>query len=221
MSTTCTTDTPRPFLQRLFFALIVRPLVLLVLGLHVEGRERLPRRGPAVIVANHNSHLDTLILMSLYPLKSLCRVRPVAAADYFLSRRWLASFALRVMGIIPIPRRPVRGEDPLAGPAAALERGDILILYPEGTRGEPERLSRFKGGVARLAERFPHVPFHPVFIHGAGKALPKGEALLVPFFCDVLVGEPMFWNGSRRAFLEALEAQMHALAASGGFPPWA
>ncbi len=211
----------RRLLQTLFFALLVRPLVLVALGLHVRGRERLPRRGPAVIVANHNSHLDTLILMSLYPLRELARVRPVAAADYFLRRRWLAWAALTLIGIVPVRRGAARGEDPLAGAAAALERGDILILYPEGTRGEPERLARFKGGVARLAERFPQVPFHPVYIHGAGKALPKGEALLVPFFCDVLVDEvPLRWSGSRRGFLEALEARMRVLADSGGFPPW-
>ncbi len=222
MSSTCTTeaDGPAPLAQALFFALVVRPLVLVVLGLNVRRRERLPRRGPAVLVANHNSHLDTLILMSLYPLRALRRVRPVAAADYFLRTRWLAWFARRVMGIVPVARGAARGADPLAGAEAALARGEILILYPEGTRGEPERLARFKGGVARLAERHPQVPFHPVYIHGAGKALPKGEALLVPFFCDVLVGEPLRWNGSRRAFREALEARMRALAAEGGFPPW-
>lgn len=61
------------FLQRapkvLFFLLIVKPMVLLLLGVNIRGKQYLPRRGAAVIAANHNSHLDTLVLMSLRPLQ--------------------------------------------------------------------------------------------------------------------------------------------------------
>jgi 1-acyl-sn-glycerol-3-phosphate acyltransferase len=210
-------------LRWLFFAVVVRALVLVVLGLNVRHRERLPRGGPAIIVANHNSHLDTLVLMSLFPLRLLPRLRPVAAMDYFLRKRWLAWFAREIIGILPISReRPKRGEDPLGPLVSALERGEILILYPEGTRGEPERMSTFRKGIARLAERMPAVPVVPVYLHGLGKALPKGEFLLVPFFCDVFVGEPLHWadHPARRDWMAALTERMNALAAEGRFPPW-
>ena len=208
-------------LRFLFFALIVRPLVLIVIGLNVRHRERLPKSGPALIVANHNSHLDTLVLISLFPLHALPHIRPVAAVDYFLGNRVLAWFALHIIGIVPLQRAiKASAGDPLAAACATLEQNCILILFPEGSRGEPERLSRFKSGVAHLAKRYPQVPVLPIFLHGLGKALPKGEALLVPFFCDVFVGEGLYWHGDKQAWMSTLDARMQALATEGKFAPW-
>ena len=208
-------------LRWLFFALLVRGVVLVLLGLNVRHRERLPAGGPAILAANHNSHLDTLVLISLMPLSLLPRVRPVAAADYFLRNRLMAWFSTRVIGVIPIKRqRDQPDEDLLAPVCDALRRGDIVCFFPEGSRGEPERFKPLKSGIARLAERFPHVPVYPIYLHGLGKALPKGEALLVPFFLDVFVGEPMRWGGDRERFLAGYRAAMDALAAEGHFPPW-
>jgi 1-acyl-sn-glycerol-3-phosphate acyltransferase len=210
------------WLRLLFFALFVRPVLALILGINVRHRERLPTGGPAIIVANHNSHLDAPVLMSLLPLRLLPHLRPVAAADYFLRNRWLAWFATRIIGIIPILRGADRSsrEEILAEPLAALRDGAILILFPEGTRGEPEKFGRFKRGIALLAEAQPQVPIHPVYLHGLGKALPRGEALLVPFFCDAFVGEPLYWNGNRAAFMAGLNERMRQLAEEERLAAW-
>jgi 1-acyl-sn-glycerol-3-phosphate acyltransferase len=208
-------------LRFLFFVVVVRMVVLIVLGLNVRHRERLPGKGPAIVVANHNSHLDTMVLMTLFPLRLLGRLRPVAAMDYFLRNKVLAWFALSIVGILPIARSgAARNLDPLAGCHEALRQGDMLILFPEGTRGQPEQLKQFKTGVAHLAQVHPTVPVVPVYLHGLGKALPKGEALLVPFFCDVFVGEPISWSGDRRRYMKELGDAMQELAAEGKFPPW-
>ncbi|PQA89622.1 lysophospholipid acyltransferase family protein [Hyphococcus luteus] len=206
-------------LQFLFFLFIVRPVLLVILGMNVRGREHLPEKGPAVLVANHNSHLDTLTLMALFPLKDLHRLRPAAAADYFLANRWLKWFALNIINIIPLARGGVR-KNPLADLEAALDRNEILILFPEGSRGEPEQRAEFKRGVAYLAKARPDVPIYPVFMHGLGKALPRGSFILVPFNCDVFAGAAIKWTGDPQSFMGELELQMTELAEQGRFQPW-
>ena len=208
-------------LRALFFLLLVRPLVLLALGVNARHRMRLPAEGSASIAANHNSHLDPLVLMTVVPQAMLPRLRPVAAADYFLRNRLFAWFAREIIGILPLSRCVKPGDpDPLAACDAALAEGDILIMFPEGTRGEPERVGAFKSGIAHLARRHPEVPVVPVFLHGLGKALPRGAFLLVPFFVDVFIGEPLRWSGDKQVFMAGLDRRIQALAAEGSFPPW-
>jgi 1-acyl-sn-glycerol-3-phosphate acyltransferase len=199
-------------LRLLFQLLIIKPLVLIVLGINARNRHLLPTKGPAIIAANHNSHLDTLALMSLFPLRLASRIRPVAAADYFLRNRFLKWFALTVIGIIPIERNATNKNGQLLTPLVeAVQRGDIVILFPEGSRGEPEILGKFKNGIAHLASQCPETPVIPIFFHGLGKSLPKGEILLVPFIVDAFIGEVLYWEGSRQAFMEKLAARMISL----------
>ncbi len=214
-------------LRYLFFFLIVRPLMLVVLGLNVRRREWLPAQGPAIVVSNHNSHLDVFAMMALFGMRRLHLLRPVAAADYFMTRPLRCWFATRIVGIIPIHRDNTRRTDergkpihPLAPISEALAAGRIVMLFPEGTRGEPEKIEEFKSGVAHLAKRHPEIPIVPVFMHGLGKALPRGEALLVPFFCDVFVGSPLDGSNGKAEFMHALNQRIAALAAEAKLPEW-
>ena len=208
------------FLRFIFFAIFVKFIVLIILGLNIRHKKRLSLKAPAIIVSNHNSHLDTLVLINLFPLKLLPKIRAVAAADYFLKNKWIAWFAQEIIGIVPISRKGQRSSDPLIPCYQALDEGKILIIFPEGTRGEPEQLSQFKKGVAHLAEKYPDVPVVPIFMHGLGKSLPKGEFLLVPFFCDVFVGEALYGHQDKNKFMEALNHVFETLTAEGHFAPW-
>lgn len=199
-------------LKILFFGLLIKPVVLLVLGLNVRNRAALPKHGPAVIAANHNSHLDTMVLMSLYPLSVIHRLRPVAAADYFLRTPWLAWFSLQVIGIIPLRRgATLEREQMFAACHTALDRGDILILFPEGTRGTPEAMAPIKKGIYHLLKDRPGIPVSPVVLHGLGRALPKGEALLVPYNCDVIVGDALRLQGDSQEFIAKLASEYSRL----------
>lgn len=201
-------------LKILFVLLVARPVVMLVLGLNIRNRNGLPLKGPAVIAANHNSHLDTMVLLSLYPLSVVHRVRPVAAADYFLSSPLFAWFALNVIDIIPISRSGhVSREQLFDECTAALEQGDILILFPEGTRGEPEQRSHLKKGIYYMTRDIQDIRIIPVFTHGLGRALPRGEALLVPFNCDVVVGDALGEVSSATELLQELAVSFEEMQA--------
>ena len=207
-------------LRYLFFLVIVRPIVYIFLGLNVRHLEQLVQKGPAVIVANHNSHLDTLVLMSLFPLKMLPYLRPVAAKDYFTKNRVLEWFTLNIIGAILLDRHPSGHSNPLEEASSALKEGAILIFYPEGSRGEAEHLSLFKSGISHLMKSHSNIPVCPIFLHGLGKALPKNDWLPVPFFIDVFVGEAIYYESSRKAFMDKLNESIHLLAAEGSFPAW-
>ena len=208
-------------LRYLFFAVVVRAVILVALGLTVRHRERLPKDGPAILAGNHNSNLDALAIMSLLPLRLLPKLRPVAAMDYFYTSGLRAWFVDNIIGIIPVKRGSGKeGGNPLALAEAALDRGEILIIFPEGSRGEPEALQAFKKGIGHLARARPKVPVVPVFMHGLGKALPKGSPLFVPFNVVVSVGEPLHGKESYAAFVSELEAAMAALAAQEKLPLW-
>lgn len=88
-------------LRMLFVMLIAYPVILLWMGIYVRHRDRLPLKGPAIVAANHNSHLDILALLSLFSLSAVRHIQPAAAADYFFKNRWLKWFSLNVIGIIP------------------------------------------------------------------------------------------------------------------------
>jgi 1-acyl-sn-glycerol-3-phosphate acyltransferase len=175
-----------------FHWLVTKPVLLLIIGLTVHNRQLVPRHGPAIIVANHNSHADIVVLTSLFPSRMLRRVRPVAAADYFMRNRFLAWLARDCVGVLPIDRQALKqGRDPLTECVAALDRGEILILFPEGTRGEPEKPRPFKKGIYHLAQRRPDVPIIPIHLRGLGVVLPKGAFVPIPLFCDAVVGPPL------------------------------
>ncbi|MBK9605845.1 MAG: 1-acyl-sn-glycerol-3-phosphate acyltransferase [Betaproteobacteria bacterium] len=201
----------KKLLRILFVVLVAKPIIVFWLGLTIRHRERLPTRGPAIIAANHNSHLDTVALLSLFPLEDVPNVRPVAAADYFMKPGFMRWFSLNVIGIIPVSRGGVvEGVDPLAECYAALERGEILLIFPEGSRGEPEKMAELKSGISFIAKRFPTVPVIPVFMRGLGKSMGKGTFIPIPFFVDVFIGRPFSWTGEKTSFMDRLrEAFAH------------
>ena len=205
--------TPRNVAQMMAFALAIKPFMALFIGLRVGGREHLAISEPFILIANHSSHLDTVSLLSLFPLSRLRRIRPVAAADYFERNRFVSFFTKTLFNILPIARKNITTENnPLRRMREAIEGGDSLIIFPEGTRGSGEQIGEFRSGVAHLIEKMPEVPVIPAYLVNMGRSLPKGEFIPVPFFCEIRIGAPRVLQGSRQEITRALEAAVRELA---------
>lgn len=196
--------------MRVAFLVLLRPLIWVVLGLSAGGREHLPRVGPAIVAANHNSHLDVLALLATMPISALAKVRPVAAADYFGGPGLRRLIALRLLNGIALERVPTRGSDPFAVPLQALSEGDILIIFPEGTRGRPEEMGTIKAGLTKLAKES-GAAVTPVYMQGVGRMLPKGTYVPLPFLTTVLAGAPIAAAQDRQDMKRAVEAAFEAL----------
>ena len=154
-----------------------------------------------------------MVLISLFPISQITRVRPVAASDYFMRSRCFAWFSQNIIGIIPLKRKPSKEDGhPLSAVVEALNRGDIIIIFPEGSRGIPGEMESFKRGISHLAKEFPSTPVVPIYINGTGKALPKGEALFVPFIISVMIGDPLYYQYETHAiFAKSVENSIREL----------
>lgn len=131
-------------------ALSVWPWLRVGLQWHIEGLEHLPREGPAILAANHISYLDPLVAGYVARQRGR-RARFLAKAELF---RPPLGLALRALGQIKVDRGSASAGDALADAATALSRGELVVIFPEGTIShETFRPMEFKTGVGRLAQR--------------------------------------------------------------------
>jgi 1-acyl-sn-glycerol-3-phosphate acyltransferase len=137
----------------------------------VSGLDSLRKvHGPAVIVANHSSHLDTPLVLCTLPDAMRRKTAVAAAADYFFDTWWRATASAIVFNTFPIERR---GGKLSSTPGDLLADGWNVVVFPEGTRGRQYALRPFKKGpfVLAIAAQAPVVP---VLIYGAREVMPKG-----------------------------------------------
>ena len=93
-----------------------------------------------------------------------------------------------------------------------LEKGESLILFPEGSRGEPGVMQRFKKGVGLLLEKYPNIPYIPVYMKGMGKILPKGDNVLVPFNSVAVFGNACYAKSNKaEEIVQEIEQSILAL----------
>lgn len=160
-------------------ALTVRCWLRAYHRLEIVGREHLPTEGSFVLVANHGSHLDTLCLLAALPLRKLHRAFPAAAQDYFFVSVPRLAVAAVVVNALPFARQThIRHSLDLCRQLLA-NPGNILILFPEGTRTTTGTMGEFRPGIGQLVAGT-NIPVVPCFLEGAFGAWPKGSYLPRP-----------------------------------------
>jgi 1-acyl-sn-glycerol-3-phosphate acyltransferase len=165
--------------------------------------------------ANHSSHGDFVLLWASLPPELRKRTRPVAGADYW-QKPGVRSFLINnVFNGVLVDRERKEGSNPLQAMLDALDGGDSLIIFPEGTRNlGDEPLLPFKSGLYHLAQARPDVELVPVWIANLNRVMPKGRALPLPLLCTLSFGaalEPVEGDG-KEAFLERARNALLALA---------
>jgi len=174
----------------------------------------LPVTGPCVFFANHSSHLDFAVLWAALPDAWRDRTRPVAGRDYWEKTALHRGIACGIFRAVLIERKRVTvATNPLTVMCAALDAGDSLIVFPEGTRGDGLAVDEFKPGLHHLARVRPGVPLVPVFLANLNCIMPKGSALPVPLIASVAVGAPLAAAAgeSKEDFLARARAALIAL----------
>ncbi|MGC4367756.1 lysophospholipid acyltransferase family protein [Hydrogenophaga sp. R2] len=150
-----------------------------------------PKAEQRIYFANHQSHADLVLIWAALPQELRSITRPIAARDYWTASRLKQWITTEVFNAVYVERERKGDEDPLQPLIQALESGDSLILFPEGTRGFEEDPQAFKSGLYNLALRFPDVVLVPTWIHNVQRVMPKGEVVPVPVLCSVTFGEPV------------------------------
>jgi len=160
--------------------------LVLIAGIRGHGRLRIPRTGGALVLSNHQSHLDPVLI-------GLCfnrRLNYVARDTLFgfAPFRWL----IQSLDAIPIDREGL-GLGGIKETLRRLKRGEMVLLFPEGTRTEDGWVAPLKPGFCALARRA-NVPLLPVALDGAFTSWPKWEKLPRRAMVHVQIGEPLWPN---------------------------
>ena len=174
-------------------ALLLRAWMKIYHRLEVVGRDNLPQSGSFILVCNHTSHLDTLSLLTAIPLKKIHRTFPAAAADYFFSSMPRSAVSAILVNALPFDRKVKSAESLTVCSQLLANDGNILIIFPEGTRTASGVMGRFRSGIGRLVigTDLPVVPCH---LAGGMKAWPRDRILPRPYKLRLTIGAPQTFS---------------------------
>jgi 1-acyl-sn-glycerol-3-phosphate acyltransferase len=178
--------------------------------MQIIGAENLPKDGSFILVANHCSHLDAPCLLSALPLTKLHRTFPCAAADYFfvsLPRVALAAICINAM---PFARQVHIRQSLNLCRGLLGNAGNVLIIFPEGTRTTTGELGQFRPGIGSLLAGL-DIPVVPCALQGTFGALSKGMMIPRPRAVRLVIGTPRTYVnvGRDRQAVHGIASELH------------
>ncbi len=188
-------------------------------GLRIKGKRHIPQTGPALIIANHQSFLDPVLVGLAAP-----RMLTYLARKTLFHHQPIFSWLIRTLHAIPVDQDGVAKEG-MRAVLQALEAGRAVLIFPEGGRTENGKIAPLMRGIVLLVERS-KAPVVAIGLAGAFQALPRGRVIpnLSPLFLPaqdsaiaVAVGRPIspqeLSRLSRQETLERLSAELEAVYA--------
>jgi 1-acyl-sn-glycerol-3-phosphate acyltransferase len=170
--------------------IVIGPITKAIWRPWIVGRRNIPASGAAILASNHLSFVDSVFL----PLMIDRPVSFLAKSDYFTGRGlkgWATRMFFKMTGMIPIDRSGGKAsEASLNTGLQVLGRGDLLGIYPEGTRSPDGKLYRGRTGLARMALEA-HVPVIPVVMVDTDTMLPTGTHVPRIVRVGIVIGEPL------------------------------
>lgn len=168
----------------------MKPAVALYARPRVMGLDRLTDvEGPVVFAANHHSHADTSVLLSVIPARLRRDLHVAAGADYFFPNRLTGAASALFIGAVPIERLRLSRLS-TDNVLAVVEEGRSLLIYPEGGRSPDGWGQEHRPGAAFVARRT-GAPVVPVYVDGTGRVLPKGKNWPTRGRTAVVFGSPL------------------------------
>jgi 1-acyl-sn-glycerol-3-phosphate acyltransferase len=181
---------PARFARLLVHELVSRPLVQAVASPSVEGLDRIAHLDePVIFAANHASHVDAPLILSVIPERWRHRMFVAGAADYFFDTRVKAALFAFLLNAVPIERQRVSRES-VNRVATLLAEGWSLLIFPEGGRSTDGWAQAHSAGAAWLGVRTGR-PVVPVYVSGTRDILPKGGSRIRPGRTRVTFGAPL------------------------------
>jgi len=188
---------PESTVLRRALAVVAGKLIIgaagLLTGVRAIWSGTTPKAEQTLYFANHTSHGDFVLLWATLPPDLRGLTRPVAGQDYWEASKLRNFIGKDVFNALMIRRDGSgQGGNPVDQMKEALEGGDSLIMFPEGTRNTgDEILLPLKSGLFHLARACPNVRLVPVWIENLKRVLPKGVLVPIPLACTVRFGTPI------------------------------
>lgn len=204
--------------MRVLFYNLVKYFFLICLKLYnrlrIRGKENIPKVDKVIVIANHCSNLDPIVAGVAFPE----RLRYLGKSELFSNP--VFGFLIKALGAIPVSRESHQSAgSALRSFLTLLDRGENILIFPEGERSFDGKISSFQGGAALIAEKT-GIPVVPAYIHGTHEAMPRGSSMVKPARIEIVFGKTVYptelcgglpRKEARQLLLETLEERLKML----------